>query len=161
MFILICLVCFDALYAKSKNVETTDNLPVLEIVNTELQAIVDSLLEHEKNMDYYNSNLVFYINVQHQEDLILLSIGSTDKKMKLGNEIGCITIKKHIFIVSGYYETNLFKKTKRKKRYNFYVPMEQQTKNNCKDKIEIDVFEDDSYTQLNYWLVNGKLIKIQ
>lgn len=154
----MCLVCLNVMIAKSEDVETKDTLAVLKIVNTELQTIVDSLFIYEKNMDYYDSSLVFYIDVQHRNDITLLSVGSFHKILKSGNEIGCLTIKNHIFIVSSNCETNLFKKTGCKKRYDFYEPLEQNEDGS--EGIVIDIYEDDSYTQWNYRLINGKLIKV-
>lgn len=142
---------------KSENIKTNDSLVVLKIVNTELQTIVDSLSIHEEDMNYYDSSLVFYIDVQHREGITLLSVGSFHKIMKSGSEAGCFMVKNHFFIVTSNYETNLFKKTKYKKKYSFYEPSER-TEDDSGD-IVIDIYEDDSYTQWNYRLID-KLIKI-
>lgn len=156
-YILVCLVCFNIMSVKSENIKTNDTLVVLMVVNTDLKKVVDSLLTHEKNMDYYNSSLVFYIDVLHRESITILSIGSFHNAMKSGNEIGCFKVDNHFFIVSCNYETSLFKRTKCKIRFDFYKPLEE-----IEDDLEyiiIDIYEDDSYTQWNYILINGKLIK--
>ena len=157
-YILLILFCFSIFIAKSDNHRKEDTLVVLKIVNTKFQTIIDNLLIHEKKMDYYNSDLVFYIDVQHRKGITLLSVGSTNKIMKSGYEIGCLTIKGKFFIVSSNCETNLFKNTQFKMKYNFYIPIESRKIDS--EGVIIDIYEDDSYTQWNYRLKNGKLIKI-
>ena len=152
------LVCFNVMIVKSENIKTNDSLIVLKIVNAELKTIIDSLLIHEKEMGYYDSNLVFYIDVQNRNSVTLVSIGSFHKIMKTGNEIGCFTVDNHIFIVTGKHESILFKKTRCKKRIDFYVPLEETE--NDSENIIIDIYEDDFYTQWDYRLVKGELKKI-
>jgi len=157
--IYLCFICFSVyVFEESANVEKNDFLPVLKIENVELRTIVDSLVEHEKEMDYYDSNLVFYIDIQHRKSITLLSTGSFHEITKSGNEIGCFTIKNHLFIVSSNCETGLFKKTKCKKKIDFYRPTEKE--DDTLNDVAIEIYEDDSYTQWNYRLLDGKLIKL-
>lgn len=155
--VFLSIVCF-SVSEKFENIETKDFLTILKINNSELRIIVDSLVKHERAMDYYDSNLIFFIDIQHTSSVTLLSIGSSHKIMKSGNEIGCFKIKNHTFVVSSNYETDLFKKTKWKKKFVFYKPVEEV--NDTLEIISIEIFEDDSYTQWNYWLRDGKIVRI-
>lgn len=157
-YLLICFACLNIMVVKSKNIEINDSLAVLKVENNELLNIVDSLLEHEKTMEYYDSNLVFYVDILHRKGITLLSIGSFHKIIKTGNEIGCFTVKNHFFIVSSNYETKLFKRTKCKRKFNFY--QSQERINDSSGDVIIDIYEDDSYTQWNYRLINEKFNKI-
>jgi len=155
--ILLLAFCINIMIAKSENVNTSDSLIVLKVENIELKKIVDSLVEYEKTMEYYDSNLVFYIDIQYRQSIVLVSLGSFHDILKSGNEIGCFNEKKHIFIVSSNYETNFFKITKSKKWFEFYRPLEGIEKSS--EDIVIDVYEDDSYTQWNYRLIGDDLKK--
>ncbi|HPZ35818.1 MAG TPA: hypothetical protein PL038_01240 [Bacteroidales bacterium] len=145
--------------AKSENIGINDSLPILKVENNELLNIIDSFLEHEKLMEYYDSNLVFYIDILNRNGFTLVSFNSNDKFIKIGNEIGCFMFKDHFFIVSSNIETNLFERTKDKIKFDFYQPQEEIY--DSSGYVIIDIYEDDRYTQWNYLLLNGNFIKIQ
>ena len=158
-YLLICFVCFNIMVAKSENIGINDSLPILKVENNELLNIIDSFLEHEKLMEYYDSNLVFYIDILNRNGFTLVSFNSNDKFIKIGNEIGCFMFKDHFFIVSSNIETNLFERTKDKIKFDFYQPQEEIY--DSSGYVIIDIYEDDRYTQWNYLLLNGNFIKIQ
>lgn len=158
-YLLICFVCFNIMFAKSENIGINDSLPILKVENNELLNIIDSLLEHEKSMEYYDSNLVFYIDILNRNGITLVSIGSYHIVTKIGTEIGCFTFKNNFFIVTSNIETNLFERTKDKIKFDFYQPQEEIY--DSSGYVIIDIYEDDRYTQWNYILLNGNFIKIQ
>lgn len=158
-YLIICFVCFNIMVAKSENIVINDSLPILKLENNELLNIIDSFLEHEKLMEYYDSNLVFHINILNRNGITLVSISSTDIFIKIGTEIGCFTFKNNFFIVTSNHETNLFERTKDKIKFDFYQPQEEIY--DSSGYVIIEIYEDDSHTQWNYILLNGNFIKIQ
>ncbi len=155
-FLLVCLSMF-CLLSKSQNINTKDSLPVLKVKNEQLLVILDSLIEHDKRCDFYDSNLVYIVHIQPTEYTTLIQFTSSHKLIRTDNETGCFTKKNHIVIVRGPYDVTLFKKTRCKKAFNYYQPSDGVDSNGT---VIIDIYEDDSYTQWDYKYVKNNFTKI-
>ena len=155
-FLLACLSILGIL-SKSQNLNTKDSLPVLRIENKKLLIILDSLIEFDRKCDFYDSNLVYIVHIQSAGNKSLIQFTSTHKLIRKGTEIGCFFIKGHNVLVRGTYNDTLFKKTRCKKRLNYYQPSDIIEPNRT---VTIDIYEDDSYTQWDYKYYNGSFTKI-
>lgn len=153
---LVCLSMF-CLLSKSQNINTKDSLPVLKVENEQLLVILDSLIEHDKRCDFYDSNLVYIVHIQPTEYITLIQFTSSHKLIRTGNETGCFTKKNHVVIVRGSYDVTLFKKTRCKKAFNYYQPSDGVDSNGT---VIIDIYEDDSYTQWDYKYAKNNFTKI-
>lgn len=158
LFLVVFLFFALNLSAKSNDFKLQDDLAVIEIIDAELHELVDSLIENEKNMEYYDLNLQFYIDINHRKGITLLSVGSSHTLLKSGKEIGCVKFGEHNVIVSSNIDSSFFKDTGVKTEHQYYQPIEQKV--DSSGIVMLDIFEDDSYTQWYYRVINGEFIKL-
>lgn len=137
----------------------SDELPIFKIKNKELPILLDSLIEHEKKMSYYNEKLLFTIHIQKRGDVSLVQIGSIgNRKIKRDDELGCFNYKGYFFILSGnVVEKTIFEKTKKTEKINYYIPKDGIDSTGT---VYIDVYEDDIYTYWNYKYYNKHFYKL-
>lgn len=129
--------------------DTKDSLQILKVKNKQVLNILDSLIEHDKSCDFYDTNLVYTVYIQPTPHYgkYLISFSSSHKITKWGNEVGCFVTNQHVVIVHGVFNKALFKKTSYKKMFSFYQPQDGVDSNG---NIIIDIYEDDTYTQWDY-----------
>jgi len=158
-FLLFFCVIFLSLGTKVKcNENLIDNLC---IVNENLFLLLDSIIEHEKKCEYYNTKLLFSIylntNINNQYSVLVGSIGN--KVIKTGREIGGFRHKDHLFIVNGdSIDATLFLKTE-EKLYGIFS--KSKTGYNSKTKewfFDVDAMQDDSYSYWYYYYENGRFV---
>ena len=120
--------------------------------------ILDSIVEHEKRCDYYNSGLIFSIGFYGGD---IVSIGTIGKRIAKSESImGCFYYKKHLFFVEGRLYETLFKKTSQRMQYNFAVSqsgIDPKTGVFFMDSMDM---QDDSYSYWTYTYIDNKFIFI-
>lgn len=126
--------------------------------NKEFCEILDSIISHERQCTYYSDNLLFAIDVKKQETNYFIFIESLqDSNLVLGlSPYGYFYYEDHLVIVSGYYTEELFSKSQDKRKFN-YVEYDPDFQEEGSEKI-INVFNDDSFSQWQYWYVKNKFI---
>jgi hypothetical protein len=126
----------------------------LLIENEELTFIVDSILNYEKNCDYYSSDLLYAIHIHGQGGFSTLTIGAVGfKTIEIGNELGYFNHRSHVFIVYGYcLDNTLFSKSGKKKTFNYFKP------NNRDNEMIIYNIEDDSFSFWIYKYIQGDFV---
>jgi hypothetical protein len=154
--LLACLSLF-CLLANSQNEYSSVSLPVLKIENEQLLEIIDSLIENDKLYDFYDSSLVYIVNIQHAKYTTLVQFTSSHKLTYFGNESGCFISKGHLVIVRGFFDDTLFNETKDRKMFNYFQPSSGE---DSLGMVKIDIYEDDSYTQWLYKYDAGHFIKL-
>ena len=157
LFVLVFVLSFADLY--SCGAQKTDSLKVVTIINKKLPPILNSITIHEKKCEYYSDSLVFYVFINDRNDLYSeIQIGSIGNNViRSGKELGCFLYKDHLFIIEGVIEKSLFS------FQNEFVKIDFQEINNKDGVIEkgiinIDVYEDDSFSYWNYYYQNGNFI---
>jgi hypothetical protein len=152
--ILLLLFIFFAMNVFAKHYKNyTDSLNIEDIG---LILILDSIISHEKDCDYFNENLIFVIRLHTNKNEILIgSIGN--RVFYNGEQLGCFVYQNHLFVVEGkLLDTTLFKKTG-KKKYNIFS--KSRTGYNKKTKewfLDADAFQDDSYSYWYYFYKDGE-----
>ena len=116
--------------------------------------IIDSLIFHEEQMDYYTSDLLFTVHFQKHQELTIVQVGSIGVcKAKLGDELGWFKRNGHIFIVSGdSFSQTLLEKTNESLDKNLYDHIFCQEYD---EKGIIGVYEDDKYTYWDFTYFDG------
>jgi hypothetical protein len=148
-FIFIVLISiFSSISLYSCNTQRIDSLHAISITNKNLFTILDSIISHEKQCDYYNEGLVFnvFVTVRNKSysDIQIGAIGNDI--IRVGNELGCFMYRDHLFIVKGKQEVEtLFSILKKYIQIDIYESKKEE------DVITIDIFEDDSYSYWNYY----------
>lgn len=138
------------LFSQSKK---CNKLQLLEVIDTGLYKVLDKVIDFEKGCIYYNSDLLFEIAIQSQNDSIFqITISSFgDKKYDLTRDFGCFTFRHHLFFVTNSRSKSdteiLFKNTK-----NEHIIKLTKAK---KGRLLI---LDDSYTIWSFLYINGVFI---
>lgn len=156
---LIVILSISCLNIKCSEAKELTNLHKLFIVSDELMNIVDSLILHEEQMEYYTSDLLFIVHFQKHQEMVIMQVGSIGVcKSKSGNELGWFERTGHIFIVSGdSFSQALLEKTN-----------ESLDKNMCNnifcqeydEKGIIGVYEDDKYTYWDFTYFDGNFTQL-
>ena len=104
-----------------------DTVDIIHIKEARIQSILDSLLQHEKQCDYYDSELILKIHIRRlNSDILLVTFGSTSGFTTLGaNQVmGGFNWKGHYTEVTGSeWIDTFFKKTNKKKEIERYEPV--------------------------------------
>lgn len=146
---LLILISFVSISIEAKN--NTDSIKVdsLQITDEGLFVVLDSIIDHEIQCDYYSPDLLFSI-WSHDKMLTIGSIGERIEKDK--SVLGCFKYKNHLFFVKGKcLNEYLFKRTKQKMKYRFAVSksgIDPKTGILFIDSMDM---QDDSYS---YWVFN-------
>lgn len=158
-FILPFVLIFCVTLLLFGNIHKDSQLSTLKINNAEFMTILDSLLKHEKSLDYYSDSLLFSIHVQKNNDITLIQVGSIGNRIiKRGDELGCFIYKEHFFIVTGgSIEETIFEITDKKENVSYYLPKDSIDSSGV---VYIDVYEDDTYTYWNYRYYEGHFYKL-
>lgn len=129
-------------------------LHLLLVENKELTFIADSILNYEKNCDYYSSELLYAIHIQEYTGFSTLTIGAVGfKTIQIGNELGYFNHRGHIFIVYGcYLDNTLFIKSGKKKYFNYFRPANRDS------EMIIFNIEDDSFSFWIYKYIEGNFV---
>jgi hypothetical protein len=136
-----------SLPVNAKNNTDSVKVGVLQIVNNDLVVVLDSIVDHEKQCEYYSSNLLFSIWI-HDKKFTIGSIGERIKNSK--NILGCFVYKNHLFFVEGkYLNDTLLKRTKQKMKYCFAVSKTGTDPKTGIMFIDSMDLQDDSYS---YWV---------
>jgi hypothetical protein len=155
IFVIFIALCF-SLTTLAENKSAKDCLSLLQIKNEKFTLIIDSIIVHEMNCDYYRPSLIFSIHLQVIDGTHILQIESIGfEKVRIGGEQGYFEYREHLFFVSGaYLEETLFLKTDKKKSFTYYQPY------NCEesDELILDIFEDDSFSFWTYEYIDGDFI---
>ena len=148
LFILISFISFPINAKKTIDPGFVD---ILEVVDKDMIVILDSIVEHEKRCDYYDSGLIFGIGFYGGN---IVSIGTGGKRIAKSNAIvGCFYYKKHLFFVKGRLYETIFKKTTQRMQYNFAVSqsgIDPKTGIFFMDSMDM---QDDTYS---YWTYKYK-----
>jgi len=153
---LVVSFLFVGLIANSQHTIKTIELSKLKIERDELVYILDSMIIHEKRCEYYDSNLVFGINIRKSDSNYFINIQSeNDKNIVLGlKPYGYTYYQNHLFFVSGDYNENLFQKSGEKKIFK-YLKYNILNTNEKKERVKYTV-TDDSFTIWWFWYINEK-----
>ena len=148
LFILISFISFPINAKKTIDPGFVD---ILEVVDKDMIVILDSIVEHEKRCDYYDSGLIFGIGFYGGN---IVSIGTIGKRIAKSESImGCFYYKKHLFFVVGRLYETIFKKTSQRMQYNFAVSqsgIDPKTGIYFMDSMDM---QDDTYS---YWTYKYK-----
>ncbi|MPM94386.1 hypothetical protein SDC9_141532 [bioreactor metagenome] len=122
--------------------------------------VLDSIIDFEAQCDYYSPNLVYSIGLKCEgKDTINIQIGSLGYDiMKSKAHLGCFVYRGHLFVVSGrYLDKVLFYKTDERKIIEYYKS-KGNIGNNQRNKIILDIIEDDSFSFWIYKYINGNMV---
>lgn len=159
IFYILILISFISFPINAKKTIDPHFVYILEVVDKDLIVILDSIVEHEKRCDYYDSGLLFSIGFYGGD---IVSIGTIGKRIAKSKDIvGCFYYKKHMFFVEGQLYKTLFKKTTQKMQYNFAVSqsgIDPKTGIYFMDSMDM---QDDSYSYWTYIYKNKKLIFVE
>jgi hypothetical protein len=145
-----------AVEAKDIYPNNTDSLDVLQIINNDLTIILDSIVAHETQCDYYSSNLLFVIL---QYDTFVLIEAKGEKITKNPNILGCLFHCGHLFfIVGNNLDEHLFEKTGQQKKYDFYISRSGEDPKTGIFYIDSVDMQDDSYSYWYYFYKDGEFI---
>ena len=148
LFVHVSLATAQGSYSK-------DSLVVVQVKDTALVAIIDSLVDFEKRCDNYRPDLIFSIFL-HMDTTV--QIGSISFLMKSEADLGCFMHGQHLFIVTGRnLNPQLFQETNKKMGLVYYDPDKNRDPKTGKVII---LPEDDSGTHWLYKYVGGKFILI-
>ena len=132
----------------------------LSIDEENFLSILDSILTHEKDCDYYDCKLLFSVSIRKSEENFLISIESQkDISLLLSlKSYGYFYHQNHLFVVQDEQCKDIFSTcgTKRTFKYTDYNHPDFQPKKG--DKVTIYNFNDDSFSQWYYWYANSKFI---
>ena len=154
MFIL----CLSDINVNAQHKEKHIDLSLLNIKQQKLLEILDDVVSHEKQCSYYDCKLLYSISVKKYEDnffVIIESQKDINILLPLG-KYGYFYHKNHLFFVGGDNCEDLFSTCGEKKIFKFldYDPS-YQPKNS---KRIIYIFNDDSFSQWQYWYINKEFI---
>ena len=146
--IILSLLLSQSCQASNDNDSTT----VLKIKDDNFISILDSVINFEKQCDYYTSDLLFSVGINRDS---IIQIGSIDQIIKSDDIHGCFIYKEHLFIVTGMsLRQSLFAVTDKKKKIKYYEPHEIYDPKS--GVVTIDIFEDDRFTFWLYKYIDGK-----
>lgn len=133
--------------------DTSDSLSILSITNNSFVPILNGIVDNEKQCSYYSKNLLFSIHFQTKDSETIIVIDSPgNRKIHIGDELGCFVFRDHLFFVSGErIDNTIFRKTNLRKKVNWYEPNEYNKKEG--GKINLDMIEDDTFS---LWVFNYK-----
>ncbi len=100
-YILILMLFSSAIIAKDNN---KDSLPLIDITNEDLLALIDSFIKFEKKHDCYHSDYIYVLAVNKQSDNLfsieIASLGAL-KFVILDQDKYCFFKNEHMFYVRG------------------------------------------------------------
>ena len=178
LIFLLTLVCLLELHTNDS--KPMDTLRICEITEPKLYDILDSLIEFEKQCDYYNENLDFYIWIStYCKNIIMLQIGS-DSIFHITPTPICISgfyINNHLFICRDTVDNPLIKRTNKWQLINiprdlpYHIDTKQDVNHdNIKiynseipdiDEINVAVVEENKYTKWYYGYYNKQFISLR
>jgi len=130
-----------------------NKLQLLEVRDTGFYEVLDKVIDFEKGCIYYNSDLLFEISIQSQNDSIFqITISSLgDKRYDLTRDFGCFTFRHHLFFVTNSRRKSdteiLFKNTQKE----HIIKLAKAKKGSL-------LILDDSYTIWSFLYINGVFI---
>ena len=132
-------------------------LEIVCVKNTDLLIILDSIIDYEKQCDYYSSDLLFSISVLPPDNYI--RIGSRgERSVNKEFYVGCIEFNGHLILVD-HFDNRLFKKTGKKKNYIFSKSLTKFDENGNLLVIDSDEWmQNDSYSHWCYIYTNKRII---
>lgn len=128
----------------------------LKIKDESFLSILDSVILHEKYCSYYNFELLFSITIKKTGNKFFISIESqTDRNILLDlTPYGYCCYQNHLFLIYGHQCEYIFS-TFGKQVFNYHRTSFRSKKEN---KIILDIFNDDSFSQWHYWYVKFRFI---
>lgn len=159
-YIVLLFMClyWSCSMSRTKNALLSDSLTVLEVKYKKLFPVLDNIIGHEKKCDYFDNDLIFYINLQFVENSNTFQIGSSNNNViKTGNELGLFNYNGHLFLVSGrFLDKTLFFETNKRIPFTYYKP--QNGYDLETNMVVVDTMEDDSFSFWVYNYENGQLV---
>lgn len=151
---LIAVICTNS--CRADQVSELRKVVVLRITNEDLLPILDSIIRHEKNCEYYSPDLYFSIHKRVVNDTIAeFQIGGIGSLLvDLGRDYykGCFEHEGHIFFIVGQeLDPTLFTNTNEKKEFSFFKSGWVTDKGEI---ILLDI-EDDRFSYWIYDYVDG------
>jgi len=104
---VILLIFMTSLLTCSANSQVLDSVSVYCIINDELNPVLDSFIIHEKQYEYYNKDVTFFVNVMDSIGVVFeLNSGTLFKEIPFlysykKKNAGIFIYKGHTFILSG------------------------------------------------------------
>lgn len=122
----------------------SDSVPVYRIVNHDFYAVLDSFIMHEKQYDYYNTHVTFFVNVLDSAGVVFeLNSGAMYEETPIifsfrKKNAGAFTFKEHTFILTGrsIISNQIMAKTCGYQNVKF---------------VDIDEFDDDAIEYYSYF----------
>jgi hypothetical protein len=131
----------------------------LEIQNSQLTTVLDSIVDNEKKCDYYSCKLTFAINVKNSTfypSFIVESI--SDRNLVLGlNPYGYFYRKGHLFIVDGDMLNDLFSQHEKGKKFKYVEYDTSFEEYDSRGNRILRITNDDSFSQWEYQLASGHI----
>ena len=150
LIITIIATAFFCLIEIDKSNQVGD-IAVIQIRNKNLLPILDSIIIHEKQCDYYTPNLIFSIQsrrVNNNTEYQIGSVGSWLIDFGSKNYYGCFEYKGHRFVVGGQkLDSSIFTETTEIEQFVFLKPNE----NFKNGGTVLNVIDDDTFS---YWIYN-------
>ncbi|MDR1006122.1 MAG: hypothetical protein LBL74_04585 [Bacteroidales bacterium] len=125
-----------------------DSIPVYTIINSDFHTILDSFINEERQYEYYNDNVTFFVNIMNTKGNVLQISSGDDLKNKplqfwesdIDSTYGIFYYKTHSFVIRGrsVIDSDIMIKT------NKYIIVEAYNESML-DIIDDDVMEDDTY----------------
>lgn len=133
-------------------------LTKVNVNNNELKIALDTIIEEEKECDYFSVDLMFGVTIIQAEEGVNLLIDSfSDKDMALGlDPYGYFYHRNHLFFVDGIVYNQVLCKTKDKKEFKYLEYDPNYKLENGKNE-KIFVFTDDSFSQWEFLFNNKEL----
>lgn len=156
IFYILIVVSVFSTSLKSETNKRVGHIEILQIKDSNLLSILDSIVSHEKHCVYYTPDLYFSVCTRIMNDTITeFEIGSAGSILiESDNNYyqGCFEYKSHWFFVKGQELTEtVFAKTNRKKAFVFDKP----NRITSGGKIILNVIEDDRFSFWIYQYVDG------
>jgi hypothetical protein len=152
------LLCIYSTNIKAQHKERRIELLNLNINDQNLSTILDSIVLFEKKCSYYDSKLLFSFSVRKSDDnffIIVESQKNINILLPLG-KYGYFYHKNHLFFVGGDNCEDLFSTCGEKRIFKY---LEYDSNYQPKDgKKIIYFFNDDSFSQWQYWYINKELL---
>ena len=110
MLLLVAIILLGTLniYAQRSKIKT-DSIPQYEIINPDFYAILDSFIVEEKQYDYYNTNVTFFVNILDSNGSVLQLSSGCDyqnkapfvEKPSTDSTLGLFYYRTHSFVIRG------------------------------------------------------------
>ena len=143
-FVLVTVLCLSVTAQEYYGNYYIGHLNVVEVEDSTLTTIIDSLISFEKQCKYFKPNLNFSIFL-HSDSFVAIE-SMNHKIVESAVNLGCFKYRGHLFVVGGReLNINIFAFTDRKIEITYYEPTDK------------DIFqEDDSYTAWHYKYINDQ-----